>query len=243
MSEHAQPQVPACRRSTARSSGSASTSSTCCSATAPIRTRRSRRRCGRCPTSSSAGKALYWGTSEWSADEIRAAWDIADRHHLHKPVMEQPQYNLFAPRAGRAGVRPALRGHRARPHDLEPARVGPADAASTSTASPTAAAPRCRATSGCRTCSPTPTRNAKVQRAGGDRRRPRLLALAAGDRVVRREPARLDGDHRREPRRAGRGEPRRHRRPRPSSPPTSSPRSTRSLESLRRTPAAGATTS
>ena len=43
----------------------------------------------------SSGKALYWGTSEWSADEIRAAWDIADRHHLHKPVMEQPEYNIF----------------------------------------------------------------------------------------------------------------------------------------------------
>ena len=42
-----------------------------------------------------AGKALYWGTSEWSAADIRAAYDIADRHHLHKPVMEQPQYNLF----------------------------------------------------------------------------------------------------------------------------------------------------
>jgi len=41
------------------------------------------------------GQALYWGTSEWSADEIRAAWEIADRHHLHKPVMEQPQYNIF----------------------------------------------------------------------------------------------------------------------------------------------------
>jgi voltage-dependent potassium channel beta subunit len=41
------------------------------------------------------GKALYWGTSEWSADEIRAAWLIADKHHLHKPVVEQPQYNLF----------------------------------------------------------------------------------------------------------------------------------------------------
>jgi len=41
------------------------------------------------------GKALYWGTSEWSADDIRAAWNIAERHHLHKPVMEQPQYNLF----------------------------------------------------------------------------------------------------------------------------------------------------
>lgn len=44
------------------------------------------------------GKALYWGTSEWSADEIRAAWEVAERHHLHKPVMEQPQYNLFVRR-------------------------------------------------------------------------------------------------------------------------------------------------
>ncbi len=42
-----------------------------------------------------AGKALYWGTSEWSAAEIMAAWQIADRHHLHKPAMEQPQYNLL----------------------------------------------------------------------------------------------------------------------------------------------------
>jgi len=43
----------------------------------------------------SQGKALYWGTSEWSADEIRSAYDIADRHHLHKPLMEQPQYNIL----------------------------------------------------------------------------------------------------------------------------------------------------
>ena len=42
-----------------------------------------------------AGKALYWGTSEWSAAEIMAAWQIAERHHLHAPVMEQPQYNLL----------------------------------------------------------------------------------------------------------------------------------------------------
>ncbi|CDY73287.1 Aldo/keto reductase [Caballeronia glathei] len=41
------------------------------------------------------GKALYWGTSEWSADEIRAAHEIAERHHLRKPVMEQPEYNLL----------------------------------------------------------------------------------------------------------------------------------------------------
>jgi voltage-dependent potassium channel beta subunit len=43
----------------------------------------------------SSGKALYWGTSEWSAEELREAWDVADRHNLHKPVVEQPQYNLF----------------------------------------------------------------------------------------------------------------------------------------------------
>jgi voltage-dependent potassium channel beta subunit len=42
-----------------------------------------------------SGRALYWGTSEWSAADIQEAWDIAERHHLHKPVMEQPQYNLF----------------------------------------------------------------------------------------------------------------------------------------------------
>jgi voltage-dependent potassium channel beta subunit len=41
------------------------------------------------------GKALYWGTSEWSAADIRAAWEIAERHHLHKPVVEQPEYHLF----------------------------------------------------------------------------------------------------------------------------------------------------
>jgi aryl-alcohol dehydrogenase-like predicted oxidoreductase len=43
----------------------------------------------------SSGKALYWGTSEWAADEIVAAIEIAERHHLHKPVMEQSEYNLL----------------------------------------------------------------------------------------------------------------------------------------------------
>jgi len=41
-----------------------------------------------------SGKAIYWGTSEWSAQEIVAAIEIAERHHLHKPVMEQPEYNM-----------------------------------------------------------------------------------------------------------------------------------------------------
>ena len=43
----------------------------------------------------SSGKALYWGTSEWSAEEIRHAIDLAERHHLHAPVTEQSQYNLI----------------------------------------------------------------------------------------------------------------------------------------------------
>ncbi|MGY4827255.1 potassium channel beta subunit family protein [Sphaerotilaceae bacterium SBD11-9] len=41
------------------------------------------------------GKALYWGTSEWTAKQIRAAYDFAEREHLHRPLMEQPQYHLF----------------------------------------------------------------------------------------------------------------------------------------------------
>ncbi len=41
------------------------------------------------------GKAFYWGTSEWAASEIVAAIEIAQRHHLHAPVTEQPEYSLF----------------------------------------------------------------------------------------------------------------------------------------------------
>ena len=42
-----------------------------------------------------SGKAFYWGTSEWSAEEIREAYLIAEREHLIAPSMEQPQYNMF----------------------------------------------------------------------------------------------------------------------------------------------------
>lgn len=41
------------------------------------------------------GKVLYWGTSEWSADEIRQACALCDKFNFHAPVVEQPQYNLF----------------------------------------------------------------------------------------------------------------------------------------------------
>jgi aryl-alcohol dehydrogenase-like predicted oxidoreductase len=41
------------------------------------------------------GKALYWGTSEWNADEIASAWRVADRLGLIGPIMEQPAYNML----------------------------------------------------------------------------------------------------------------------------------------------------
>jgi aryl-alcohol dehydrogenase-like predicted oxidoreductase len=41
------------------------------------------------------GKILYWGTSEWSAQEITEAHAVARREHLIPPTMEQPQYNMF----------------------------------------------------------------------------------------------------------------------------------------------------
>ncbi|MCA1714070.1 MAG: aldo/keto reductase [Gammaproteobacteria bacterium] len=41
------------------------------------------------------GKVLYWGTSEWSSQQIREAYKIARARHLQPPTMEQPQYNLL----------------------------------------------------------------------------------------------------------------------------------------------------
>jgi aryl-alcohol dehydrogenase-like predicted oxidoreductase len=41
------------------------------------------------------GKVLYWGTSEWTAEEISEAYEFAHSNHLTPPSMEQPQYNLL----------------------------------------------------------------------------------------------------------------------------------------------------
>jgi voltage-dependent potassium channel beta subunit len=41
------------------------------------------------------GKVLYWGTSEWTAEEIAEAYEFAAANHLTPPTMEQPQYNLL----------------------------------------------------------------------------------------------------------------------------------------------------
>ncbi|GDY24900.1 NADP-dependent aryl-alcohol dehydrogenase [Agarivorans sp. Toyoura001] len=43
----------------------------------------------------SQGKVMYWGTSEWSAQQITEAWAVAKAENLHAPVMEQPQYNMM----------------------------------------------------------------------------------------------------------------------------------------------------
>lgn len=41
------------------------------------------------------GKIFYWGTSEWTARQLTEAYEVAYRHHLEPPTMEQPQYNMF----------------------------------------------------------------------------------------------------------------------------------------------------
>ncbi len=41
------------------------------------------------------GKVLYWGTSEWSKDQIESAYEFCESHYLIPPTMEQPEYNLF----------------------------------------------------------------------------------------------------------------------------------------------------
>ena len=149
-----------------------------------------------------SGKALYWGTSEWSADEIRAAWDIADRHHLHKPVVEQPQYNLF----DRDRV------------EKEYARLYEDIGLGLTTWSPLASGlligqvrrrdPRGQPghAAGLRVVEEHADRRGEERKGPGAAirgRGARLHAGPAGHRLVRQEPARLHGHHRGQPGRAG----------------------------------------
>ena len=144
-----------------------------------------------------SGKALYWGTSEWSAAEIREAIEVAERHHLHKPVTEQPQYNLF---------------QRTRVEE-EYAELFDEFGYGTTIWSPLASG---LLTGKYRDGIPRrlPWRPARLRLAGqgdhrsggrgqgreaaSDRRRARLHAGAAGPGVVHQEPQRVDGDHRRQ---------------------------------------------
>ena len=57
------------------------------------------------------GQALYWGTSEWEAADILTAIEVAERHHLHKPIVEQPIYNLFDRQRFGAAYKPVYEEH------------------------------------------------------------------------------------------------------------------------------------
>jgi voltage-dependent potassium channel beta subunit len=57
------------------------------------------------------GWAFYWGTSEWSAAQITEAVQIADRLGLHKPVVEQPEYNIFQRQKVEFDFAPLIRNH------------------------------------------------------------------------------------------------------------------------------------
>ena len=57
------------------------------------------------------GKALYWGTSEWEAGQILEALEIAETHHLHKPIVEQPVYNIFEQHRFAAEYDPVYKQH------------------------------------------------------------------------------------------------------------------------------------
>ncbi len=145
----------------------------------------------------SSGKALYWGTSEWSAAEIREAIEVAERHHLHKPVTEQPQYNLFQRTRveeeyadlfeefgyGATIFSPLASGlltgkyRDGIPADSRGALPGYGWLAKEIT---------------------DPDGGGQGREAASDRRRARLHAGAAGPGVVHEEPQRVDRDHRRQ---------------------------------------------
>lgn len=58
------------------------------------------------------GYAFYWGTSEWSAEQIQSAFEVAEQHGLIPPTMEQPQYNLLSRNRVEREYATILREHR-----------------------------------------------------------------------------------------------------------------------------------
>lgn len=50
------------------------------------------------------GKLLYWGVSEWLADNIDEAIAVCEKYNLHKPVSNQPQYSIIRPHIETNGV-------------------------------------------------------------------------------------------------------------------------------------------
>ncbi|MEK2689090.1 aldo/keto reductase family protein [Bdellovibrio sp. GT3] len=57
------------------------------------------------------GKILYWGTSEWTADQIQEAMDVCDKRGYYKPQVEQPQYSLIARQKFETNAQPKALEH------------------------------------------------------------------------------------------------------------------------------------
>ena len=153
-----------------------------------------------------AGKALYWGTSEWAGG--RDPGRVGDRR---APPPAQAgdgaaAVQPAAPPEGRTGIRPPLRGHRPGPDHLEPAGLGPALGQVSGRHSRRPAGPACPATNGCGTAHRSKA-NAKVRKLKAGGRRPGLHPGPAVDRLVRPQPAGVDRHHRRQPGGAGRRKP------------------------------------
>ena len=196
--EHAEPQVPDAGDRRLARAARPRLRRPACSATAPTRTRRSRRRCGRCPTSIASGKALYWGTS-------RVGGRRDPRRVGHRR----------APSPAQAGDGAAA---------VQPARTASASSSSTrgsTTTSASGSRPGARSRRGLLTGKyldgipagqprrarghewlqqelTDDAKNGAVRAARRHRRRPRLHARAARDRVVRaKNPHVSTRDHRR----------------------------------------------
>merc|ERR1711959_872402 len=56
-------------------------------------------------------KALYWGTSEWSAEQIREAQSVAETKGLIAPVVEQPEYSMLQRYKVEAEFQPIFRSN------------------------------------------------------------------------------------------------------------------------------------
>ena len=156
--------------------------------------------------------ALLGHVASGRADEIRAAWDIAERHHLHKPVMEQPQYNLFHRKRVEQEYARLYDDIGLGPHDLEPARQRPADRQVQrrhSRGQPRRAGEHALARE--RLTDAQQERRGRPSSKASPPSSARSVA-PAGDRLGAREPARLDRDHRRVERRPAAREPLRGRR-------------------------------
>ena len=154
----------------------------------------------------SSGRALYWGTSEWAASEIVAAFELAERHHLHKPVTEQTQYNLLERRRVEQEYARVIKDYGLGITAFSPLASG------LLTGKYLAGIPEGSrgALAGYEWLRPSfedPRRRRNGPGSQCHRGRPRLPSLPTRHCLVRVQPERLERDHGREPRRTARGEP------------------------------------